>query len=162
MLLLRSAWTSAMDWSSPTSSFAFSLSFGKDISFNFQNKEPVKSSCYRKNKYPSQLRREAKRKGEREQAEAWKYYAKYERECSTRDPKLWERLEEKLCHLCIELLISFLVAFSSILLPWINKIFESKIRTSINQLYCSAGRVPASLPMIVSWINYRYMRLQLR
>ena len=47
--------------------FSFSLSFGKDISFNFQNKEPVKSSCYRKKKSPSQVRREAKRKNDREQ-----------------------------------------------------------------------------------------------
>ena len=46
---------------------SFNLSLGKDINFNFQYKEPANGSWTRKKKSPSQMRREAKRKSERDQ-----------------------------------------------------------------------------------------------
>ena len=48
--------------------FSFNLSLGKDIKFNFQHKEPANGSWIRKKKSPGQLRREAKRKSERDKA----------------------------------------------------------------------------------------------
>ena len=47
--------------------FSLSLKIGSDT-FNFQSKELVKSSCVKKKKSPSQLRREKKRRDERKQA----------------------------------------------------------------------------------------------
>ena len=41
--------------------FAFSLSMGRD-NFNFETKELAKSSCEKKKKSPSQIRREEKRR----------------------------------------------------------------------------------------------------
>ena len=52
--------------------FSFNLSLGKDINFKFQQKEPANGSWTRKKKSPSQLRREAKRKNERDKAEVAK------------------------------------------------------------------------------------------
>jgi hypothetical protein len=49
--------------------FAFSLTIGKDTVFNFNNKELVTSSC-KKKKSPSQVRREAKRRNDREARQA--------------------------------------------------------------------------------------------
>ena len=49
--------------------FSFKLSMGKEVSLNFENKEPVNSSWNKKKKSPSQLRRENKRRMERKQAE---------------------------------------------------------------------------------------------
>lgn len=49
--------------------FTLKLSLGKD-NFEFQNKELVKSSCTRKKKSPSQLRREQKRRDNRKAAQS--------------------------------------------------------------------------------------------
>ena len=48
--------------------FSFKLSLGKEVSFNFTNKELVNSSCNKKKKSLSRLRRENKRRMKREQA----------------------------------------------------------------------------------------------
>ena len=47
--------------------FSFSLKIGNDA-FNFDLKELAKSSCVKKKKSPSQLRREKKRRDERTRA----------------------------------------------------------------------------------------------
>ena len=49
--------------------FTFSLSIGKD-KFNFETKELTRSSCEKKKKSPSQIRRETKRREERKQLKA--------------------------------------------------------------------------------------------
>ena len=49
--------------------FTFSLKLGKDLNFEFQNKELVHSSCTRKKKSPSQLRRENRRRESRKSAD---------------------------------------------------------------------------------------------
>ena len=47
--------------------FSFNLKIGSD-SFNFDLKEPAKSSCVKKKKSPSQMRREKKRRDDRKRA----------------------------------------------------------------------------------------------
>ena len=53
--------------SSSNQLFSFNLKIGSD-SFNFDMRELAKSSCVKKKKSPSQLRREEKRKAQRKQA----------------------------------------------------------------------------------------------
>ena len=79
--------------------FSFRLSLGKEVSFNFENKELVNSSWNKKKKSPSQLRRESKRRIEREQAKVTETVTE---EANIHHPDEVSQLEETVGFKCTE------------------------------------------------------------